>query len=143
MSEQSEAVTAAVVVIGDGVLSGRTRDTNSGHIAETLTRLGVDLREIRVVPDEQPAIVEALSWWFELVWERATVVSELDLGEPRKDLRTHLLRQLAAGAKDEQIARSLDLSLRTVRRRVADLMNDLGADSRFQAGVEAARRGWI
>jgi len=61
MSEQSEAVTAAVVVIGDEVLSGRTRDTNSGHIAETLTRLGVDLREIRVVPDEQPAIVEAVN----------------------------------------------------------------------------------
>ena len=37
----------------------------------------------------------------------------------------------------------LGLSLRTVRRRVADLMTELGADSRFQAGVEAARRGWL
>ena len=47
------------------------------------------------------------------------------------------------GAKDEQIARTLGLSLRTVRRRVADLMIELGVDTRFQAGVEAARRGWL
>lgn len=91
----------------------------------------------------QGAIVAALVSWFELMWERASSIAELDLGEPRRDLRRFLLQQLAAGAKDEQIARSLDLSLRTVRRRVADLMSDLGADSRFQAGVEAARRGWI
>ena len=45
--------------------------------------------------------------------------------------------------KDEQIARALGMSVRTVRRRVADLMDELGADSRFQAGVEAVRRGWI
>ena len=62
---------------------------------------------------------------------------------PRVDVRGSLLRQLAAGAKDEQIARTLGLSLRTVRRRVADLMIELGADTRFQAGVEAARRGWL
>ena len=43
----------------------------------------------------------------------------------------------------EQVARTLGLSLRTVRRRVAALMTELGADSRFQAGVEAARRGWL
>ena len=61
MLTETNTVTAAVVVIGDEVLSGRTRDTNSGHIAETLTSLGVDLREIRVVPDEQAAIVEAVN----------------------------------------------------------------------------------
>ncbi|MBB3972458.1 competence/damage-inducible protein A [Hansschlegelia beijingensis] len=61
MLTETDTVTAAIVVIGDEVLSGRTRDTNSGHIAETLTRLGVDLREIRVVPDEQAAIVEAVN----------------------------------------------------------------------------------
>jgi DNA-binding CsgD family transcriptional regulator len=91
----------------------------------------------------QGALVAALASWFELMWERASSVADLDLGEPRRDLRRFLLQQLAAGAKDEQIARSLDLSLRTVRRRIADVMSDLGADSRFQAGVEATRRGWI
>ena len=49
----------------------------------------------------------------------------------------------ASGAKDEQIARTMGLSLRTVRRRIAELMIELGADTRFQAGAEAARRGWL
>lgn len=61
MSEPSAPVTAAIVVIGDEVLSGRTKDTNSGHIAEVLTGLGIDLTEIRVVADEQEAIVEAVN----------------------------------------------------------------------------------
>lgn len=54
-----------------------------------------------------------------------------------------LLAQLASGAKDEHIARTLGLSLRTVRRRIAALMSDLGVDTRFQAGAEAVRRGWL
>lgn len=54
-------LTAAVLVIGDEILSGRTRDTNSGHIAAFLTELGIDLREVRVVPDDQELIVEAIN----------------------------------------------------------------------------------
>ena len=88
----------------------------------------------------QPAIVGALTMLFERFWEQATALPDLDSRRPRVDIRGSLLRQLAAGAKDEQIARTLGLSLRTVRRRVADLMIELGADTRFQAGVEAASR---
>ena len=62
---------------------------------------------------------------------------------PRGSERTFLLRQLLSGAKDEQIARTMGLSLRTVRRRIAELMIELGADTRFQAGAEAVRRGWL
>ena len=91
----------------------------------------------------QGALVEALILLFEELWSRAAPVPELDLGEARPDLRRFLLQLLAAGQKDEQIARALGMSLRTVRRRIADLMTELGADSRFQAGVEAVRRGWI
>jgi DNA-binding CsgD family transcriptional regulator len=91
----------------------------------------------------QPAIVGALKLLFERYWEQATPLPDLDSRRPRVDIRGSLLRQLAAGAKDEQIARTLGLSLRTVRRRVADLMIELGADTRFQAGVEAVRRGWL
>jgi molybdenum cofactor synthesis domain-containing protein len=53
--------TAAMLVIGDEVLSGRTQDTNSNHLAKTLTEMGIDLREIRVVADEQGEIVRALN----------------------------------------------------------------------------------
>ncbi len=54
-------VTAAVLVIGDEILSGRTKDKNIGYIAEYLTTIGIDLKEVRVVPDEEPEIVAALN----------------------------------------------------------------------------------
>jgi molybdenum cofactor synthesis domain-containing protein len=56
-----EIVTAAVLVIGDEILSGRTKDKNIGYIADFLTALGVDLKEVRVVSDEEDAVVEALN----------------------------------------------------------------------------------
>ncbi|WP_294532384.1 molybdopterin-binding protein [uncultured Rhodoblastus sp.] len=59
MSEKQ--VTAAVLVIGDEILSGRTRDTNSGHIAHYLAQIGLETREIRVVPDVEEEIVAAVN----------------------------------------------------------------------------------
>ena len=88
----------------------------------------------------QGALVDALTLLFELYWERSVAVADPTV---RVDERAFLVRQLASGAKDEQIARTLGLSLRTVRRRVADLMIELGVDTRFQAGAEAVRRGWL
>ncbi len=55
------AVTAAVLVIGDEILSGRTKDRNIGYIAEYLTNIGIDLREARVVPDVVREIAEAVN----------------------------------------------------------------------------------
>ena len=60
MSE-ARTVTAAALAIGDELLSGRTRDKNIGHLAELLTAAGIDLEEVRIVPDEQDRIVEALN----------------------------------------------------------------------------------
>jgi molybdenum cofactor synthesis domain-containing protein len=54
-------VTAAVLVIGDEILSGRTKDKNIGYIAEYLTRIGIDLREVRIVGDSEAEIVGALN----------------------------------------------------------------------------------
>lgn len=59
-ADSKPSLTAGIVVIGDEILSGRTRDTNSGTIAAFLTLRGIDLREVRVVPDDQPMIVEAI-----------------------------------------------------------------------------------
>jgi molybdenum cofactor synthesis domain-containing protein len=56
----AEAVSAAILVIGDEILSGRTKDKNIGHIAERLTASGIDLREVRVVPDIEAEIVAAV-----------------------------------------------------------------------------------
>ena len=60
-SAASEIVTAAILVIGDEILSGRTKDKNIGYIADYLTVIGVDLKEVRVVADEEAAIVSALN----------------------------------------------------------------------------------
>ena len=54
-------VTAAVLVIGDEILSGRTKDRNLGYIAEYLAKIGVDVREARVVPDVEDEIVAAIN----------------------------------------------------------------------------------
>ena len=57
----TEIVTAGILVIGDEILSGRTKDKNIGFIAEYLTNIGIDLKEVRVVGDEETAIVDALN----------------------------------------------------------------------------------
>ena len=56
-----EIVTAAMLVIGDEILSGRTKDKNIGHLADIMTAIGIDLKEVRIVPDEEDEIVAALN----------------------------------------------------------------------------------
>ena len=56
-----DVITAAVLVIGDEILSGRTKDKNIGYIADYMTALGIDLKEVRVVSDDETAIVSALN----------------------------------------------------------------------------------
>ena len=90
----------------------------------------------------QRGIVEGFALYFEQLWTQASRIEEYERGASTEE-RRQLLRQLAGGAQDEQIARRLGLSLRTVRRRVAELLDELGATSRIQAGVEAANRGWL
>src|SRR6201996_8415399 len=63
-SETAQApkiVTAAVLVIGNEILSGRTNDANLNYIATGLTEIGIRLMEARVVPDIEPRIVEAVN----------------------------------------------------------------------------------
>lgn len=60
VSTQSQ-VTAALLVIGDEILSGRTKDRNIGFIAEHLTNIGIALKEVRVVPDDENEIVSAVN----------------------------------------------------------------------------------
>ncbi|MGI8900271.1 MAG: helix-turn-helix domain-containing protein [Nocardioides sp.] len=107
-----------------------------------------DVADDTVLVIEQPALVASLSMLFESLWDRALVVP--GIGGPggqrdatQESARTLLLDQLARGSKDEQIARTLGQSLRTVRRRIAELMDEFDASSRFQAGVEAVRRGLL
>ncbi|WP_420708914.1 LuxR C-terminal-related transcriptional regulator [Streptomyces sp. NRRL S-378] len=94
-----------------------------------------------------PGIVAALVALFEQTWENAV---HLDT-DPRSDRDSRgltpaergLLKLLASGMTDDAASKRLGLSLRTVRRQMAALMERLEATSRFEAGLNAARRGWL
>ena len=57
----SDIVTAAMIIIGDEILSGRTKDRNIGHLADMMTAVGIDLKEVRIVPDEEDEIAAAVN----------------------------------------------------------------------------------
>jgi molybdenum cofactor synthesis domain-containing protein len=57
----NDIVTAAILVIGDEILSGRTKDKNIGYIAEHCTKIGIQLKEVRVVADDEPDVVAAVN----------------------------------------------------------------------------------
>ncbi|MFS1299025.1 LuxR C-terminal-related transcriptional regulator [Streptosporangium longisporum] len=98
-----------------------------------------------VIQLSTPGALAALSTLFESTWERA-VPLETDIPPNEHGLtpqERELLRLLSHGLTDDVIRRRLGVSLRTVRRMVADLFVSLGADSRFAAGYQAAKRGWL
>ncbi|GAA1271352.1 hypothetical protein GCM10009665_69480 [Kitasatospora nipponensis] len=93
------------------------------------------------------ALLQALDGLFEAEWDRAvplqaTLGNGAGPGEPEADQRK-MLGLLAAGLTDESIARSLGWSARTTQRRLQSLMRELGATTRFQAGMAARERGWL
>ncbi|KKB09839.1 competence/damage-inducible protein A [Devosia chinhatensis] len=61
MTQPEQRVTAGMIVIGDEILSGRTKDVNIGAVADFCTDLGIDLTEVRIVSDDMEAIVEAVN----------------------------------------------------------------------------------
>ncbi|MFF6885463.1 helix-turn-helix transcriptional regulator [Streptomyces sp. NPDC012421] len=91
-----------------------------------------------------PGVLTALAALFEHVWECA---APLGSAQDRDDVgltaqERELLRQLTQGATDEIAAKKLGIGLRTERRIMSELMGRLGARSRFEAGVLAAKAGW-
>lgn len=91
----------------------------------------------------EPALVDGVHAMFDAAWETATELAVFLRGDaPRIDpAGRRILQALGDGLTDETAARRLGLSLRTYRRRVAELMRLLEAESRFQAGVLAGRLG--
>ncbi|MEE1815061.1 helix-turn-helix domain-containing protein [Streptomyces sp. SP18ES09] len=93
-----------------------------------------------------PGLVRSYLALYEYCWQAAARYGE-EPGEPGgdglSDQQRAALHMLASGIKDEQIARSLGVSLRTVSRLLSEVMQELGAASRFEAGVKAARLGLL
>jgi DNA-binding CsgD family transcriptional regulator/sugar-specific transcriptional regulator TrmB len=93
-----------------------------------------------------PAVVALALALFDAYWSRATDLfapEDRDNDSPLTPHEAEVLRLLAGGAKDEQVARLLGISLRTARRITANLSDRLDATSRFELGVAAAKRGWV
>jgi DNA-binding CsgD family transcriptional regulator/DNA-binding MarR family transcriptional regulator len=92
------------------------------------------------------SLLDALSTLFESLWERAVPVNRVPqadgAGDPAAE-DVDLIGLLVAGNTDEKIARSLGWHVRTVSRHVHRLMDRVGAQTRFQLGMEAVRRGWV
>jgi DNA-binding NarL/FixJ family response regulator len=90
-----------------------------------------------------PALVDGAYALFEAAWESAIDLAVFpDSQRPRIDAENgRVLRALGSGVTDEAAARQLGMSLRTYRRRVAEVLVSLNAGSRFQAGVRAGELG--
>lgn len=89
------------------------------------------------------ALLDAVVALFELLWQQATPLLPDAARSESTCSDQKLLTLLAAGVKDETIARQLMISPRTVTRRVAELLDERGARTRFQAGALAQQRGWL
>jgi len=88
-------------------------------------------------------MVHAMLTLADRLWALATPVTR---GSSPSELEARdavILRLMAAGAPDASIARQAGVSQRTVERRLRSLMDRLGAETRFQAGVQAVHRGWL
>ncbi len=90
-------------------------------------------------------IISCLIALFDMVWSEALPLQERPAPDTETELlpaERELLKLLAEGMTDATAAKRLGVSLRTVRRRMMELMERLDADSRFAAGIKAAQRGW-
>lgn len=94
---------------------------------------------------QAPGLVAAVHSLFEQIWAVATPFGAPDPVDANglNPQELQLIKILAAGYTDEVAGRRLNLSLRTVRRMMAQIMERLGAQSRFQAGVQAMAEGWL
>ena len=130
--------------------------------AQPLERMIVMDEQVAVVPIDpkdsakgalvirQPALLTSLVRLFHSLWAEAAQITLPDEVVPAPppaaeldDQDHQILSLLAAGNTDDAIARVVGISARHLRRKIQSLMSRLGAVSRFEAGVEATRRGWI
>ncbi|GHG38156.1 MULTISPECIES: helix-turn-helix domain-containing protein [Streptomyces] len=95
-----------------------------------------------------PGLVRVYRALYAYCWQAATPYGHREEPDGRgggvlTEQQRTVLRMLASGIKDEQVARTLGVSLRTVSRLISEVMHELGAASRFEAGVKAARLGLL
>jgi hypothetical protein len=106
---------------------------------------GAEGAAVTAVFVRQPSLLAGLVALFELLWERGVPLPPAPGDEPARAGACDdvLVALLAAGFKDESIARHLGVSPSTVTRRMARLMELTGTSTRFQLGMQAVRKGWL
>lgn len=148
--------------LNPNAISAVMRYVAAGEQARVTSRLPLKLatfdRRIAFVPQSMDqhsrvsaivvhpcSLLDVLLYVFDQLWDSAAPVSPVPGGEDgapdSEELK--ILALLASGMKDEAVAHHLGWSYRTTRRRITALLDALGADNRFQAGLYAARRGWL
>ncbi len=142
------------------LFSAMTRMAERGERVRVLPELPVkltigDSTSALVVPEPDNAglegallvrrsgLLQALIGVFETLWTLGIPVTDVGGAQSLPEQDRAILTLMSAGATDETIARRLDMSRRTVVRRIASLLDRLGATTRFQAGVQAAKRGLL
>lgn len=112
---------------------------DTSFLAEwTSTKLG-----LQGVHGSSPGPRRALAGLFDRLWQLAAPAGRLPVSPELDERDATILRLLAAGVSDASIARQTGFSQRTVERRIRQLMDRLGAQTRFQAAVQAVHRSWL
>lgn len=126
--------TAALVTVGDELLAGDVENTNASWLAARLTERGVEVREVRVVPDEGPAIERAVS---ELGSEHTFVLTTGGLGSTPDDITV----EAVAAALDRSLEpnaearRDVESAVAAIREEYPDFDHDVGAASQYPVGA--------
>jgi DNA-binding CsgD family transcriptional regulator/DNA-binding MarR family transcriptional regulator len=153
-SQESVAIPGRLDNIWEGIRRGERARVGSAVPAKlvisdnaaAIVSSAVDLGEQTAYILHPSSLLDLASGLFEAVWDRAVPLNrgESKTGEtPLNDEDRQLLGLLASGATDAVIARTFGWSIRTVQRHLHELMERVGARTRFQVGMEAVRRGWL
>ncbi|MFG2966191.1 MULTISPECIES: response regulator transcription factor [unclassified Streptomyces] len=131
----------------------RVRTTN--HVFDDLVLVGDDAAFVShqgqgedvpsIIAVYEPMIISLLHRLYEFAWQSGTDFESaaVSYGETLNDLNAGILNLMAQGLKDDVVARRIGVGSRTFRRHISNIMDKLGASSRFQAGVAAARAGLV
>jgi molybdenum cofactor synthesis domain-containing protein len=122
--------TAAIIVIGDEILSGRTKDKNIGWLAEQLGAMGITLREARIIPDIKQVIIDTV---LELSVQCDLVFTSGGIGPTHDDITTdaiaaafgkQVIRHPEAEAVLQKHYQNTDLEFNAARQKMADIPMD-------------------
>lgn len=128
----TEIITAGMVVIGDEILSGRTKDVNIGHLADVMTAVGIDLKEVRIVSDDHDDIANAVN----ALRERYTYVFTTGgIGPTHDDITAEAVSQ-AFGLPCEHDAKAVEMLKETFARRDMEVTEARMRMARMPKGAE-------